>query len=137
MNKNSIKYYLSGYGHSLRLFPVNDDREKMVRFFGEYVNARASSHDEVLREQFKRIGQRLWTAIKTLPPQGEEVEKLNVVAKVYGSDRLECQSNEGYELFNETSDLSLGKNKHTWLRWRGKVPDFDESIEFPEEEHVR
>lgn len=106
----------------------------MVRFFGEYVNARHSSYDKLLREQFKRIGQRLWTAIKTLPPQDEEVENPKVVAKSYGSDPLARRDNEGFEILD---DQDLGGNEQIWLRWRGRVPDFDASIELPEEEHVR
>ncbi len=129
-----MKNYFSGYGHSLRLFPLNDDRENMVRFFSEYVKTRPGSHDELLREQFKRIGQRLWTAIKTLPLQDEEIEKFKFVPKVYDSDPLVCRDKEEFEFMD---DQDLGINKHIWLRWRGRVPDFDASIELPEEEHVR
>jgi hypothetical protein len=106
----------------------------MVRFFGEYVNERHNSYEELLREQFKRIGQRLWTAIKTLPPQDEEVAKPKVIAKVYGSDPLACRDNERFEILE---DHYLGGNEQIWLGWRGRVPDFDASKELPEEEHVR
>ncbi len=96
-----MKNYFSGYGHSLRLFPLNDDRENMVRCFREYVKIRPGSHDELLREQFNRIGQRLWAAIKTLPLQDEEIEE-----------------------FEFMDDQDMGISKDSWLRWQGKSPRF-------------
>lgn len=134
MNKNSIKNYFSGYGHSLRLFPLNDDGERMVRFFGEYISSRPSNHDELLREQFKRVGQRFWTAIKTLPPQGVAIDNFKIAAEVCDPDSLVCSNSQRSE-FNESQNL--GTNQHVWLHWRGKFPDVDSSIELSEEEHAR
>ncbi len=129
-----MKNYFSGYGHSLRLFPLNDDRENMVRLFSEYVKTRPDGYNELLREQFKRIGQRLWAAVKTLPLQDEEIEKFKFAPKVYDSDPLVCHDKEEFE-FMDDQDMEI--NKHLLLRWLGRVPDFDASIELPEEEHVK